>query len=143
MDDLTIIVILIVIICLIESQDLFLIIPIIMGIIYHKYRLCNVRKKCSSCLKKNSSNPHINDKISILDVEGMTQSNSKYKERLFNEDEGCIGDNIIARKMKHMSTMSKRAQDARARSNKTKSDLFEEELEEHANRRWWDNQDYE
>lgn len=57
---------------------------------------------------------------------------------------GCRGDTLIAEKMKHMSTMSKRSMDIRAKFDRYSAQhLFDEELHEHENRRWWDNQDDE
>jgi len=57
---------------------------------------------------------------------------------------GNTGDALIAGKMHHMGTMPKRAMDTRARFDKYRCmHLFHEELNDHANRRWWDNQDYD
>jgi hypothetical protein len=53
-------------------------------------------------------------------------------------------DDALAVRMHHMATMPKRAIDARARFDKyTVKHLFDEELHQHENRRWWDNQDLE
>ncbi len=57
---------------------------------------------------------------------------------------GCSGDNSIMKKMSHVSSMNKRALTARSNfsSNSIKK-YFEEELRDHSNRIWWDNQDLE
>ncbi len=59
-------------------------------------------------------------------------------------NKGCSGDTMIASRMSHMATMPKRAIEARARLDKyTIAPYLEEELGQHANSRWWDNEDLE
>ena len=57
---------------------------------------------------------------------------------------GSSGDNRIAKKMKHISSMNKRAIDIRSRFNKYSiQKYFNEELRDTANSRWWDNDNLE
>lgn len=83
----------------------------------------------------------------VVDITSEVDLSHRMKSYKKNEPyaiEGCMGDTLIAEKMKHMSTMPKRSIDARAKFDKYASlHLFDEELHEHQNRRWWDNQDYE
>jgi hypothetical protein len=52
-----------------------------------------------------------------------------------------VGDDEIVRKMQHMGTMSKRAIDARAKLDRNVTmNVFQDELDQHANRQWWDDQ---
>ncbi len=63
---------------------------------------------------------------------------------LYKPGLGCPGDDALAKKMKHMSMKNKAAIDARSRMTKYSfMHLFDEELNDHSNSRWWDNQDLE
>lgn len=68
-------------------------------------------------------------------------------ERLYAElgcDSGSIGDNLIAKKMKQMSGMNKVAIDSYRKQNKnTNMNYFIEELKNHANSVWWDDETLE
>ena len=56
----------------------------------------------------------------------------------------CSGDTRIARRMSHMATMPKRAIEARSRLDKyALAPFLEEELEQHANSIWWENEELE
>jgi hypothetical protein len=60
------------------------------------------------------------------------------------ESLGSYGDNGIMKKMSHVSSMNKRA--LIARSNYGTGSIrkyFEEELRDHSNRHWYENQDLE
>ena len=68
-------------------------------------------------------------------------------EQLYAElgcDSGSIGDNLIAKKMKQMSGMNKVAIDSYRKQNKnTNMNYFIEELKNHANSVWWDDETLE
>jgi len=68
-------------------------------------------------------------------------------ERLYAElgcDSGSIGDNLIAKKMKQMSSMNKVAIDSYRKQNKnTNMNYFIDELKNHANSVWWDDETLE
>jgi len=52
---------------------------------------------------------------------------------------GCSGDTMIAKRMSYMATMPKRAINTRARLDKyALAPYLEEELEQHANSIWWE-----
>ena len=54
---------------------------------------------------------------------------------------GSSGDNAMVRKMVHTGNSNKTATDARHRFGKnTINKLFQDELDEHANTRWWDDE---
>jgi hypothetical protein len=57
---------------------------------------------------------------------------------------GSKGDTEIAERMKYMSNMNRVAMDNQARVNKyTNIGYFKEELDDHANSRWWDDETLE
>jgi hypothetical protein len=65
-------------------------------------------------------------------------SENNYKYNTYDELAG-IGDNLLTHKMKHMSNMNRVAMDNFARQNKnTNIHYFNNELDEHANSVWWD-----
>jgi hypothetical protein len=67
----------------------------------------------------------------------------KYSENLF-PDASCGGDYLLAEKMKHMGLQTKVSMDAQSRVNKyTNYGYFAEELNSHANSRWWDDETLE
>ena len=74
----------------------------------------------------------------------LSYSEDNYKEHMYNEL-GSFGDNEICKKMKHMSNMNRVAMDNMARVNKyTNIAYFEEELNDHENSVWWeDNEELE
>jgi len=65
-------------------------------------------------------------------------SENNYKYNTYDELAG-IGDNLLTHKMKQMSNMNRVAIDNFARQNKnTNIHYFNNELDEHANSVWWD-----
>lgn len=73
----------------------------------------------------------------------LEYSENNYKKNLFDEI-GSLGDNKIAHLMKHVSNKNRVAIDNMARQNKyTNINYFEQELKDHANSIWWDNEKLE
>jgi hypothetical protein len=73
----------------------------------------------------------------------LTYDEYKYKQNLFPES-SCMGDFLIAEKMKHMGMQAKVSIDANARVDKyTNYGYFAEELDEHSKVRWWDDETLE
>jgi hypothetical protein len=83
----------------------------------------------------------------VFEVPGIDDNAVQYHDTvndLYKPGLGCPGDNALAKKMKHMSMKNKAAIDARSRMTKYSfMHLFDEELNDHSNSRWWDNQDLE
>jgi hypothetical protein len=79
----------------------------------------------------------------LNDTEPLTYDEYKYRENLF-PDASCGGDYLLAEKMKHMGLQPKVSMDAQARVNKyTNYGYLAEELDSHANSRWWDDETLE
>ena len=73
----------------------------------------------------------------------MEYSENNYKYNML-DNLGSLGDNIIARHMKHVSNKNREAIDNFARQNKnTNINYLKGELDEHANVAWWDDDDLE
>ena len=73
----------------------------------------------------------------------LEYSENNYKYNLFDEI-GSLGDNKIAHLMKHISNKNRVAIDNMARQNKyTNINYFAEELNDHANSVWWDDETLE
>ena len=73
----------------------------------------------------------------------LEYSENNYKYNLFDEI-GSLGDNNIAHLMKHLSNKNRVAIDNMARQNKyTNINYFAEELNDHANSIWWDDETLE
>ena len=73
----------------------------------------------------------------------LEYSENNYKYNLFDEI-GSLGDNKIAHLMKHVSNKNRVAIDNMARQNKyTNINYFAEELNDHANSVWWDDETLE
>jgi hypothetical protein len=89
-------------------------------------------KPAVSVLKPSSSRPM-----------ALEYSENNYKKNLFDEI-GSLGDNRIAHLMKHVSNKNRVAIDNMSRQNKytTINDLAEE-LKDHANSIWWDDETLE
>ena len=70
----------------------------------------------------------------------LTYSEDNYKYNLFDEI-GCHGDNMIAHKMKQISNKNREAMDNFSRTYTKYSNInyFEQELNDAAASRWWDN----
>ena len=73
----------------------------------------------------------------------LEYSENNYKYNLFDEI-GSLGDNKIAHLMKHVSNKNRVAIDNMTRQNKyTNINYFAEELNDHANSIWWDDETLE
>ena len=73
----------------------------------------------------------------------LEYSENNYKKNLFDEI-GSLGDNNIAHLMKNMSNKNRVAIDNMARQNKyTNIHYFNQELKDHANSVWWDDESLE
>ncbi len=73
----------------------------------------------------------------------LEYSENNYKYNLFDEI-GSLGDNRIAHLMKHVSNKNRVAIDNMARQNKyTNINYFTQELDDHANSIWWDDETLE
>jgi hypothetical protein len=73
----------------------------------------------------------------------LEYSENNYKNNIFDEI-GCIGDNKFAHHMKHVSNKNRVAMDNMARQNKyTNLNYFANELKDHANSVWWDDETLE
>jgi hypothetical protein len=73
----------------------------------------------------------------------LEYSENNYKKNLFDEI-GSLGDNKIAHLMKHVSNKNRVAIDNMSRQNKyTNIKYFEQELKDHANSVWWDDETLE
>jgi hypothetical protein len=74
----------------------------------------------------------------------QTYSEENYKYNLFDEI-GCLGDNLLAHKMKQVSNKNREAIDnfSRTYSKYSNINYFEQELNDAANSRWWDNDELE
>jgi hypothetical protein len=73
----------------------------------------------------------------------LEYSENNYKINMFDEI-GSLGDNKIAHHMKHISNKNRVAIDNYARQNKyTNLNYFADELNEHANSVWWDDDSLE
>ena len=73
----------------------------------------------------------------------LEYSENNYKKNLFDEI-GSLGDNRIAHLMKHISNKNRVAIDNMSRQNKyTNINYFAEELKDHANSVWWDDETLE
>ena len=73
----------------------------------------------------------------------LEYSENNYKKNIFDEI-GCLGDNRIAHLMKHISNKNRVAIDNMSRQNKfTNINYFAQELKDHANSRWWDDEKLE
>ena len=89
-------------------------------------------KPAVSVLKPSSSRPM-----------ALEYSENNYKKNLFDEI-GSLGDNRIAHLMKHVSNKNRVAIDNMSRQNKyTNINYFTEELKDHANSIWWDDETLE
>lgn len=89
-------------------------------------------KPAVSVLKPSSSRPM-----------ALEYSENNYKKNLFDEI-GSLGDNRIAHLMKHVSNKNRVAIDNMSRQNKyTNINYFAEELKDHANSIWWDDETLE
>ena len=89
-------------------------------------------KPAVSVLKPSSSRPM-----------ALEYSENNYKNNLFDEI-GSLGDNRIAHLMKHVSNKNRVAIDNMSRQNKyTNINYFAEELKDHANSIWWDDETLE
>jgi len=89
-------------------------------------------KPAVSVLKPSSSRPM-----------ALEYSENNYKKNLFDEI-GSLGDNRIAHLMKHVSNKNRVAIDNMSRQNKyTNINYFAEELKDHANSVWWDDETLE
>ena len=76
-------------------------------------------------------------------VKPYEYSENNYKKNNFPEL-GCIGDNKLMVQMKKMSNLNREAMDGAARFDKyTNINYFQNELDQAANSRWWDNQELE
>jgi hypothetical protein len=76
-------------------------------------------------------------------AESPTYDEYKYRENLF-PDASCSGDYLLSEKMKHMGLQPKVSIDSHARVNKYSNyAYFAEELDSHANSRWWDDETLE
>ena len=92
-----------------------------------------------SNIKVNVDKPPL-DKSSPKQLE---YSENNYKKNVFDEI-GSLGDNNIAHLMKHMSNKNRVAIDNMSRQNKyTNMHYFEQELKDHANSIWWDDESLE
>ena len=71
-------------------------------------------------------------------------SEENYKKNTFPEL-SCEGDTKLFKQMKHLSNKNRESIDnsIRSRTKYTNIDYFKAELDEHANRVWWDNDDLE
>lgn len=133
------------------------------------YYNINLRNICSKVKKKCEENHLQEEHDEFLDfikeknqnckedkfnkyVDSLDLSNKIYDQpRQFYRDNSAYpdkpsyyGDNAFTDKMIHMSLKNKHAINNRARWNKYSFMPFiEEEIETHANSRWWDNQDLE
>ena len=73
----------------------------------------------------------------------LEYSENNYKYNLFDEI-GSLGDNKIAHLMKHVSNKNRVAIDNMSRQNKyTNINYFAEELNDHSNSIWWDDETLE
>lgn len=82
------------------------------------------------------------DNIRIIPKQ-LEYSENNYKKNLFDEI-GSLGDNNIAHLMKHVSNKNRVAIDNMSRQNKyTNMHYFEQELKDHANSVWWDDESLE
>lgn len=75
----------------------------------------------------------------------LTYSEDNYKYNLFDEI-GCLGDNMIAHKMKQVSNRNREAMDNFSRTYTKYSNInyFEQELKDAANSHgWWENDELE
>lgn len=73
----------------------------------------------------------------------LEYSENNYKKNTFNEL-GSLGDNEFAHLQKHRSNINRVAMDNFARVDKfTNINYFAEELKNHANSRWWDDEELE
>ncbi len=73
----------------------------------------------------------------------LEYSENNYKYNIFDEI-GSLGDNKLAHLQKHISNKNRVAIDNMARQNKyTNINYFAEELNEHANSIWWDDETLE
>ena len=72
-----------------------------------------------------------------------TKTNPKYNYDII-DDLGSNGDNLLSKRMKHMSNKNRESVDNYARQNKmTNMSYFEDELKDHANSVWWDDETLE
>jgi hypothetical protein len=79
-----------------------------------------------------------------MEIKLKNEDNLRNINKLYDLDENSCGDDKLANKMKHMSLKNKQAIINRAKWNKSSFIPFiEEELNNHSNSIWWDNQDYE
>ena len=74
----------------------------------------------------------------------LVYSEENYKYNLFDEI-GSLGDNLLAHKMKQISNKNREAIDnfSRTYSKYSNINYFEQELNDAANSRWWDNPELE
>jgi hypothetical protein len=92
----------------------------------------------SSNIKSNVDKPPDKSKPKQLEY-----SENNYKKNIFDEI-GSLGDNNIAHLMKHMSNKNRVAIDNMSRQNKyTNMHYFDQELKDHANSIWWDDESLE
>jgi len=91
-----------------------------------------------SNIKSNVDKPPDKSKPKQLEY-----SENNYKKNVFDEI-GSLGDNNIAHLMKHMSNKNRVAIDNMSRQNKyTNMHYFDQELKDHANSIWWDDESLE
>lgn len=68
----------------------------------------------------------------------LEYSENNYKKNIFDEI-GSLGDNKLAHRMKYLSNMNRVAIDNNARTDKyTNINYIAQELDDHANSVWWD-----
>ena len=93
--------------------------------------------------KITSENTIDMESTEIKSPKQLEYSENNYKKNLFDEI-GSLGDNNIAHLMKNMSNKNRVAIDNMARQNKyTNIHYFNQELKDHANSVWWDDESLE
>lgn len=114
----------------------------------------NLKNKLNATMQEvkseTKSEPKINAESETTPIKStvifkpIEYSEENYKYNLFDEI-GCLGDNMLAHKMKHISNKNREAMDnfSRTYSKYSNINYFEQELKDAAASRWWDNEDLE
>lgn len=100
-----------------------------------------IKEKIADAIKNTKNKPI---PVAVPRPMPLTYSEENYKYNLFDEI-GCLGDNLLAHKMKQVSNKNREAMDnfSRTYSKYSNINYFEQELNDAANSRWWDNDELE
>ena len=108
----------------------------------------NLKKKLKSTMQEvkadAKADAETKSKSQTFNFKPIEYSEENYKYNLFDEI-GCLGDNMLAHKMKQVSNKNREAIDnfSRTYSKYSNINYFDQELKDAEASRWWDNEDLE